>query len=115
MVTAVNVVMRRGSRLPAFANLLQPRFVVLLFVALIAVQALGFLVLGTGRSGCGLAESILVLDNLLAIACVWIAFRRTQGIAALFWLLFAAVLVVLLVPTALQTYDTVFGQITLSN
>jgi diguanylate cyclase (GGDEF)-like protein len=115
MVTAVNFDLSRGSRLREFVNLLQPRFAVLLFVALIAVQALGFLVLGTGRSGCGLAESILVLDNLLALACVWIAFRRTQGVAALFWLLFAAVLVVLLVPTALQTYDTVFGQITLSN
>jgi GGDEF domain-containing protein len=86
----------------------------LLFAALIAAQALGFLVLGTGRSGRGPAESILVLDNLLALACTWIAFRRAHCITARFWFLFAAVLVVLLVPTAFQTYDTVFDQTTLS-
>jgi len=115
MVTAVNFALHRGSRLREFASLRQPRFVALLFAALIAAQALGFLVLGTGRPGCGLAESILVLDNLLALACAGIAFRRAQGITALFWLLFAAVLMVLLVPTAFQTYDTLFDQTTLSD
>ena len=70
---------------------------------------------GTGRAGCGLAESILVLDNLIALACVWIAFRRAQGISALFWFLFAVVLVVLLVPTAIQAYDTLFDRNTLSD
>jgi diguanylate cyclase (GGDEF)-like protein len=115
MVTAVNFDVHRGSRLREFASLRQPRFVALLFAALIAAQALGFLVLGTGRPGCGLAESILILDNLLALACAWIAFRRAQGITALFWLLFATVLMVLLVPTAFQTYDTLFGQTTLSD
>jgi diguanylate cyclase (GGDEF)-like protein len=80
-----------------------------------AAQALGFLMLGTGRAGCGLAESILVLDSLIGLACARIAFRRAQGISALFWFLFAAVLVVLLIPTALQTYDTLLDQNTLSD
>lgn len=71
--------------------------------------------LGTGRPGRGLAESILVLVSLLALACAWIAFRRAQGITALFWFLFAAVLVVLLVPTAFQAYQTLFDQTILSD
>jgi len=115
MDTAVNFELRRGSRLREFMNLRQPGFVCLLFATLIAAQALGFLVLGTGRSGLGLALSMLVLSSVLAIACVWSAFRRAQGITALFWFLFAAVLVVLLVPTALQTDDIVFNQTTLSD
>src|ERR1700687_4650256 len=104
----------RRSFLREFANLRQPRFVGLLFAALIAAQALGFLVLGTGRAGRGLAESILVLVSFLALACAWDVFHRAQGIAALFWFLFAAVLVVLLIPTAFQAYDTLFDQSILS-
>jgi diguanylate cyclase (GGDEF)-like protein len=115
MVAAVNFDLRSRSRLREFANLRQAWFVGLLFAALIAAQALGFLLLGTGRPGCGLAESILVLVSLLALACAWIAFRRAQGVTALFWFLFAAVLVILLVPTAIQTYDILFDQTTLSD
>lgn len=85
------------------------------FAMLIAAQAVGFLLLGTGRAGCGFAESILVLDSLVALACAWIAFRRARGISALFWFLFATILVVLLVPTAFQAYDTLTGQTTLSD
>jgi diguanylate cyclase (GGDEF)-like protein len=115
MSTAVNFDRFRGSRLREFANLRQPRFVGLLFAALMAAQALGFLVLGTGRTGRGLAESILVLVSFLALACAWNAFRRAQGITALFWFLFAAVQFVLLVPTAFQTYDTLFDLSILSD
>ena len=110
MSTAVNFDLLRGSRLREFANLHQPWFVGLLFAALMAGQALGFLVLGTGQAGLGLALSILVLHNLLALACAWTTFRRAQGITALFWFLFVVVLVLLLVPTVLQTYDTLFDQ-----
>jgi len=106
---------RHGSRMREFANLRQTWFVGLLFGALIAAQVLGFFVFGTGRAGRGVAESILVLASLLSLACVWIAFRRAQGIAALFWFLFVLVLAVLLVPTALQTYDTLFDQSILSD
>src|SRR4029077_8500659 len=115
MPKAINFDLPRGSRLREFANLRQPWFVGLLFAALVAAQALGFLVLGTGRAGSSLAESILVLVSFLALACVWNAFRRAQGITALFWFLFAVVQVVLLVPTAFQTYDTLFGQAILSD
>ncbi len=115
MVTTVNFDPSRGSCPHEFTNLRQARFVALLFAALIAAQALGFLVLGTGRLGLGLALSSLVLSSFLALACAWGAFRRAQDIAALFWFLFAAVLVVLLVPTALQTYDALFDQTVLSD
>jgi small-conductance mechanosensitive channel len=111
---AINFDLPRGSRLREFAKLRQAWFVGLLFAALMAAQALGFLVLGTGRAGRGLAESILVLVGFLALACAWNAFRRAQGITALFWFLFAAVLVVLLLPTAFQAYDTLFDQAILS-
>src|SRR2546429_6255965 len=110
MSTAVNFDLLRGSRLRGFANLHQPWFVGLLFAALMAGQALGFLVLGTGQAGLGLALSMLVLHNLLALACAWTTFRRAQGITALFWFLFVVVLVLFLVPTVLQTYDTLFDQ-----
>jgi diguanylate cyclase (GGDEF)-like protein len=115
MPKAINFELPRASRLREFANLGQPRFVGLLFAALVAAQALGFLVLGTGRAGRGLAESILVLVSFLALTCVRNAFRRAQGITALFWFLFAAVQVVLLVPTAFHAYDTLFGQVILSD
>jgi diguanylate cyclase (GGDEF)-like protein len=114
-VTAVNLDQPRGARLSGFANLRQPWFVGLLFAALVVTEALAFFVLGTGRLGLSVALSSLDLSSLLALACVWGAFRRAQGIAALFWLLFAAVQVVLLVPTALQTYGAVFGQKILSD
>jgi len=114
MDTAVHLDLHRGSRLREFANLRQPWFVGILFVVLLSTQALGFLVLGTGPTGCGLSESILVLDGLLAIACAWSAFRRARGTIALFWFLFAVVLVVLLIPTVVQTYDTLFDQSILS-
>src|ERR1700687_2228542 len=114
MSIAINSDLARGSRLRGLAKLRQPRFVGLLFAALIAAQALGFLLLGTGRAGRGLAESILVLVSFLALACAWDVFHRAQGITALFWFLFAAVLVVLLIPTAFQAYDTLFDQSILS-
>ncbi len=110
MTTAVNFDLRRDFRLRKVSNLQHPWFVGLLFAALMAAQALGFLVLGTGRAGLGLALSILVLHNLLALACAWTSFRRAQGITALFWFLFVVVLVLLLVPTVFQTYDTLFDQ-----
>src|SRR5260370_29935212 len=115
MPMTINFDLLRGSRLREFAKLRQAWFVGLLFAALMAAQALGFLVLGTGRAGRGLAESILVLVIFLALACAWNAFRRAKGITALFWFLFAAVQVVLLVPTAFQTYDTLFDQAVLSD
>src|ERR1039457_4324187 len=84
-----------------------------LFAVLLAAKAIGFLLLGTGQRGLAVVLSILVLDSLLAIACAWAAFRRAHGIAAMFWFLFIVNLVVLLVPTVLQAYDTVFGVTTL--
>src|SRR6202158_4668013 len=115
LVPTIYLDLPRTYRLRDLANLRQPWFVGLLFAALMAAQALGFLVLGTGRPGRGLAESILVLVSFLALACAWNAFRRAQGITALFWFLFAVVQVVLLVPTAFQTYDTLFDQAILSD
>jgi diguanylate cyclase (GGDEF)-like protein len=97
-----------------FARSRQTWILGIIFAALIAAQALGFLVLGTARLGLGLSESIIVLQGLIAIFCAWIALRRAQGVAALFWFLFIAVLLVLLVPTALQAYDTAYGQTILS-
>jgi diguanylate cyclase (GGDEF)-like protein len=82
----------------------------LLFTALIAIQGLGFLVLGTGRAGLSIALSSVVISSVVAIVCACVAFRRAHGVAAFFWLLFAGVLVVLLVPTVLQTYDAVFDK-----
>ena len=103
-----NFSLRRGFELRTFAEQWQAWLVGLLFASLIAIQALGFFVLGTGRSGQALSESILIVHSLLALGCAWLAFRRAQGVTALFWALFAAVLVVLFIPVVFQTYDTLF-------
>ncbi|MFZ0796207.1 MAG: hypothetical protein WCA13_04280 [Terriglobales bacterium] len=113
MASAVNFDLDRGSRARAFAGLHQAWFVGLLFAVLIAIQAVGLFVLGTGRWGSWLAELIEVVGNLLAIACAWIVFRRAQRIVAMFWFLFTIVMVVWLIPNAVQTYDTLFDQTTL--
>lgn len=80
---AVNFDLRRGSRLREFASFRQPWFVGLLCTALIATQALGFLMLGTGRWGRGLCESLLVLEVL---GCLRLHLRssspRVRGITA---------------------------------
>jgi len=93
---------------------MQYRFVVGLFGILFSMQAFGFAVLGTGRAGQGLSECILVIDVLLALSSVWLALRRANGITALFWLLFGVVVIVLLIPTAIQAHDTVFALVTMS-
>lgn len=115
MHAVINFDLRHGSRLREFAKLRPTRFVAILFAALLATQALGFLVLGVGRWGLGLSESIIVTDGLVALVCVRTAFRRAQGVTALFWFLFGVVLVVLMVPTALQAYDTLFDQALVSD
>jgi diguanylate cyclase (GGDEF)-like protein len=100
----------RGSTLVGFASLRRVQSVCVVFAILIAIQALGFVVLGTGRSGLSVALCSVLLSSLLALACTLGAFRRAHGVAALFWLLFAAVLIVLFIPTVLQTYHAVFAQ-----
>jgi diguanylate cyclase (GGDEF)-like protein len=99
---------RLGARTRKFAIFNKPGFMAVLFGVLFSAQVIGFLSLGTGRSGQALSESILVLHNLLAFACAWVAFRRAKGITALFWCLLAAVVVILLVPTAIQVHDTLY-------
>lgn len=111
----VTVDLHRGPRWHDLTRFRPAWAVGLLFGGLLVAQAVGFLLLGTGRSGQCVSESILVLENLLALACAWIAFRRARGITALFWFLFAMVVVILLVPTVFQAYDTVFDQTTLSD
>jgi diguanylate cyclase (GGDEF)-like protein len=115
MSTAVQFDRSLGSRPRALANPRGAWFVGLIFGALMALEAVGFLVLGTGRSGLGFALSIVDVASIIVLVFVGRAFRRSQGISALFWFLFSAVLVVLLVPTAFQTYDTLFDRTTLSD
>lgn len=113
-----NVLRKDVSRMSKLRELMMSRvvwFMSLLFAGLMAAQAVGFLLLGTGRRGLGLALSILVLDSLVALACTWAAFCRARGIAAMFWFLFAVNLVVLLVPTTFEAYDTIFHVTTLSD
>lgn len=109
MATSTNLGVQARSQ-GGFIRWDQPRTVSIFFAALMAAQAIGFLALGTGRWGCGLSESIICVEGVLAFHCSRIAYRRAQGVAALFWFLFEIVLLVLLVPTAVQTYNTLFEQ-----
>jgi diguanylate cyclase (GGDEF)-like protein len=115
MVSTANPGLRFASRLSEFVRLRQPWIVAAVFAILIAAQALSFLTLGTGRWGCALAQSLLVLGNLVALACAWIAFRRARGITAIFWFLFSAILLIWMVPTGIQAFDTLFDVSTLSD
>jgi diguanylate cyclase (GGDEF)-like protein len=115
MGVTANSQLRRGFRLREFANLHQGWFLVLVFAALVTVQVVGFLVLGTGRLGLGLSECSLVLDSFVVLGCTGIAYRRAEGISALYWFLFAVDMLFILVPTAVQAYDTIFGQTLLSD
>jgi diguanylate cyclase (GGDEF)-like protein len=109
METAINPEIRYRSQ-----TRMQYRFVVGLFGILFSMQALGFAVLGTGRAGQGLSECILVVEILVALWSAFMALQRTDGITALFWLLFGMVVIVLLIPTAIQAHDTVFNRLTMS-
>jgi diguanylate cyclase (GGDEF)-like protein len=96
------------------AGVRNSNFVAIAFGVLIALQGIGFLALGTGRAGKSVSLIILVVLNLLALACAWEAFRRARSAAALFWFLYAASLVALLIPTVFATYDSIFAQSSLS-
>ena len=114
MDTAVPAEGARPPRSPDSLMLNNPRFVASLFVGLIGFQAVGYLILGTGRPGRGFSELILCFDNLLAIACGWIAFRRARGASAVFWFLFIVNLLFLMVPTVLMTVSTILNVILVS-
>jgi diguanylate cyclase (GGDEF)-like protein len=114
MVTTVNSELQHAPRLRKFARCNLTCAVSICFVVLIATQGIGLLILGTGKWGAGLSQSIMIVEGFVAIACAWKAFRRAQGGAALYWFLFTAMLVVLVIPTALQAYDTLFDQTVVS-
>jgi diguanylate cyclase (GGDEF)-like protein len=97
------------SRFAGFATLNNPSFVASLFAGLIALQAIGYLIVGTGQAGKGFSELTLCFHNLLALSCAWIAFRRARGAAALFWFLFIVNLLFLMVPTVLMTVSTLLN------
>jgi hypothetical protein len=78
-------------------------------------QAVCYLTLGSGSLGRGISGSMVAALNLVALICAFGAFRRTQGITALFWLLFSTALATLLFPTTISAYGVLFGQSLLSH
>jgi hypothetical protein len=70
MYTFAPVDFFRLPRLRNLSELADPRCVGALFLALMTVQALGYWLLGTGQAGMGVSEFIIILINLLALACV---------------------------------------------
>ena len=98
----------RLPRLRSLGDLADPRWVGALFAALMGFQALGYWLLGTSSAGMGVSEFIVILQNLLALACALAAFRRANDTAALFWFLFAASLLILLIPELLLLVTTLF-------
>ena len=95
-------------RLRRLGDLAHPRCVGILFAALMGFQAFGYWLLGTGPAGMGLSESLIIVCNLVAVACAWAALRRAHGTATLFWFLFAVTLLILLVPGLLMFVATLF-------
>ena len=86
----------------------------IVFAGLIALQALGFLALRTGRAGISVSLVILVAHNLLALACAWIAFRRARKRCCLVLVPIRRFALTLLIPTAFGAYDAVFERSSLS-
>jgi len=110
----MSIVVLRLPRVHKLADLGDPRCVGAAFVALMAIQAVGYGLLGTGAAGMGLSGSVIILCNLVALACGWAAFRRAEGTAALFWFLFAATVLILLIPEVLLLVATLFHRTLLS-
>ncbi len=78
------------------------RFVGGICLLTMALQTLGYLLLGTSGTGRSFSGFITLFQYLIAIASAWFAYRRARGIACLFWLLFLATDCVLMVPSVLQ-------------
>ncbi len=75
-----------------------------------AIQALGYLALGTGQTGMAVSECIVVLHHLLAIVCVGLGVRRARGASALFWVLFLLANAILLIANIVPPVRAIFGQ-----
>ena len=102
MSSSVPIDFFRVPRLRRLGDLADPRCVGALIAVLMGLQTFGYFLLGTGPAGMGVSQFIIVLYNLLALACAWAALRRAEGTARLFWFLFAASLLILLVPALLS-------------
>ena len=61
-------------------------------VSILAIQQIGFRVLGTGDTGTIFVDALTLLANLLAIGGCLAASRRGHGVARFFWLLFGSAL-----------------------
>ena len=104
----------RLRRLASSVSLGEPGFVLAVFAGLIVLQALGFGIWGTGRTGKSISGLFLILHNVLALSCAWIAFRRARSVAVIYWFLYALSMLALLIPTVFGTYDTLFDRSVLS-
>ena len=108
MSTSAPIAFFRLPRPHKLGDLANPRWLGVLFAALMVFQALGYWLLGTGQAGMGLSEIIIILFYLIALGCIWAAYRRAEGTAALFWLLFGTNVAILLIPALLLVVITCF-------
>ena len=69
---------------------------------IMVLQAAAYLALGTAQAGRGVSGSLILLQYAISIGCAWLACRRARGISRLFWLLFLATDLVLMIPSILQ-------------
>jgi len=81
-----------------------------LFAGLMLLQTLSLAIFGTGRWGGGLAESLVVVGNAIAVVCAWRTFRRAHGVASIFWFLFGVILLIWLAPSTLHACGRLLAQ-----
>ena len=81
-----------------------------IFAVLMLLQALSFLFAGTGRLGLCISGIMVVVSHLVALVYAAAAFRRARGNAVLFWLLFMAALVILLIPSAIALVGNILNR-----
>lgn len=103
------------ARASGASNLRQTFLMACGFAACMALQAAGYSILGTGQAGLGVSEVMALVQHGLAITGAVIAFRRAQGTSRWFWFLFGTTIVVLLIPSVVQTSGTFLGHNLLSD
>ncbi len=94
---------------------LSPYFVAAGYLLSMVIQGLGYFILGTGTSGMAISELVVICQHFLAIGCAGMAVRRGKGTAALFWLLFAVIDIVLVIPAVIQLCGTLLGHSLISD
>lgn len=95
---------RSGTLAPGFKPSRLHAFVLVSVLLAIALQRMGFALLGSGQAGTLFVDALTILINLAGIGFCIAASQRMSGLPRIFWLLFATTLALQLVADAGWAY-----------